>query len=297
MSALQGLLAGGNRALVALILLLPARQGAVYQTLTRLYHGATFVYCHRRLPSAPGVRFNDFLFALKTGNGLRDPLRKNVTDKALGKDYIAARVGPGCTVATLAVLHDDAEIAAFRPPVFPVVLKPTHSSGKILVVQDAAAMDAAQPTLRAWLRHDYFRQTLEDNYDGLAKKIIVEPYIDDALYLEGSIHCRAGRAKIISIIDRFDTSKKRASLTCDWQHLHVALGQPYHPFDLPPPVFLADLLEKTEAIARDFPSIRVDFYASDTAFVFGELTNLPGGGLARFSSADGEARFSAAFFS
>lgn len=56
------------------------------------------------------------------------------------------------------------------------------------------------------------------------------------------------------------------------------------------------LLAKAEILASDFDYIRLDFYASNDRFVFGELTNLPGGGLARFSSRDGEKRFDQAWF-
>ncbi|HEY1102384.1 MAG TPA: ATP-grasp fold amidoligase family protein [Burkholderiaceae bacterium] len=259
------------------------------------YHWLTFVARHRRWPRKPASGFNNYLYALKTGGALAHALRRRVTDKALGKRYIDRLLGRGHTVPTLAVLDSPEAIAAFSPAAFPVVLKPTHSSGRLVICQDAGALQAAQPLLLGWLVHDYYRETLESNYAGLARRVIAEPYIDKAFYLEGSIHCRNGRARIISVIDRFDVQKRRASLTSDWRHLHVALGQPYQALDMAQPAYLGALLEAAETVSAAFDYIRVDFYASDSGFLLGELTNLPGGALARFSSRDGEHRFNRAF--
>jgi hypothetical protein len=66
--------------------------------------------------------------------------------------------------------------------------------------------------------------------------------------------------------------------------------------DLPRPRYLDALLADAEALSAAFDCLRVDFYASDSDYVFGELTNLPAGGLGRFSSPDGAQRFTRAFF-
>lgn len=281
-----------QRLAVGLILRLPR---GLQTAGANAYHWLTFVARHRRWPGKPASGFNNYLFALKTSGRLAHALRRRVTDKALGKRYIDGLLGRGHTVPTLAVLDSPEAIAAFAPAVFPVVLKPTHSSGRIAICHDADALLAVRPVLLGWLAHDYYCDALESNYAGLARRVIAEPYIDKAFHLEGSIHCRNGRARVISVIDRFDTQKRRASLTPDWRHLHVALGQPYHALDMAPPAFLGALLEAAETVSAAFDYIRVDFYASDTGFLLGELTNLPGGALARFSSRDGERRFNRAF--
>ena len=126
--------------------------------------------------------------------------------------------------------------------------------------------------------------------------MIVEPYLDPALKYEGSVHCPRGKAKIVSVIDRFDEQKRRASVDRDWNHLHMALDQPHQSLDLSHPRYLDALLTDAEALSAAFDCLRVDFYASDSDYVFGELTNLPAGGLGRFSSPDGAQRFTRAFF-
>jgi hypothetical protein len=268
----------------------------LYVRLFFAYHWLTFIYRHRRKPQKVPSGFNDFLFRHKVGGGLRQFLARYVTDKEHGKRYISARLGAGWTIKTLAVCRSLQELDAFEPSAYPVVIKPTHSSGRICVINNRKQFMNALPQLHTWLLHDYFAETLEENYAGLAKKIIVEPYLTPDMYLEGSIHCRDGLVRIVSVIDRFDPAKRRASFDRDYNELHVALGQPYLPLALDCPKFWDDLLVKAEILASEFVYIRLDFYASDETFIFGELTNLPGGGLARFSSKPGEKRFDQAWF-
>lgn len=292
---LKGLKSVLRRAVIVGIRLLP-EGSRPYRRMVYGFHWLSFVYRHRRVPGPAVNRFNDFLFMRKVNGILQQPLRRHVTDKEHGKHYIASRIGEGRTVPTLAVLRSHAGVDQFEPGSFPLVMKPTHSCGRICVLYDQHAYLKALPTLHRWLEHDYFAETLEENYASLERKIIVEPYLNSDLFLEGSMHCLHGQVRIISAIDRFDTDKRRASLDRDWQPLHVALGQPYKQLDLPRPPFLVALLASAETIAAELDYVRVDFYASDEDFLFGELTNLPGGGLARFSSSEGEKRFNTVFF-
>lgn len=270
--------------------------GWLYERLFLSYHYLFFIHRHKRIPQAKQQRFNDYHFFRKINGTLRDPLKRHVTDKEHGKQFVSDHVGTGRTMPTLAILQNHAEIDAYLPSEFPVVIKPTHSSNRICFIHQTQDYLTALPKLHQWLEHDFFLHELEHNYAGLEKKLIVEPYLDNAFYLEGSIHCRQGSARIISVIDRFDKEKRRESFDQHWQALHVALGQPYQELHLPSPPFLEQLLKEAELLAQNFDFVRVDFYASETDFIFGELTNLPGGGLARFSSEEGEQRFNKAFF-
>jgi len=271
-------------AATASVRLLPA-DSRIRLRAENAFHYATFVWRHRRLPRSGRDSFNDYLFALKTDGRLQQPHRQHISDKEFCKRHIDETIGPGHRVPTIAVLRSPAELEALVPEAWPVVLKPSHSSGRIAFANDAHQLLALRTELLGWFEHDYYRQSLERNYRGLERKIIVEPVIDDALRYEGSIHCRAGQARVLSIIDRFDEHKRRASSTRDWRPLHVALGQPYRPLQLPRPLWLDELLVKAERLAEAFDYLRVDFYASDERYLFGELTNLPGGALARFSAA------------
>lgn len=247
-----------------------------------------------RYPDQPQRRFNDFLHALKVGDELENPLRKRITDKLGGKAYVESRLGPEMTVPTLAVLEDSAAIAAYQPPAFPVAVKPTHSSGRILRITSDADWEAGQDTMIGWLKHDYFRGSLERNYAGLAKRVIVEPWLDESLRLEGSVHCRAGVPKVVSIIERY--SKDRQSFSVDRKPLGVSLGFPTTNFQLTEWAFFTPLLQAAAQLSAELSYIRVDFYTDGRRLVFGELTSMPAAGVGTFYPATGEDIFSAEFF-
>ncbi|MCX7287678.1 MAG: ATP-grasp fold amidoligase family protein [Rhodobacterales bacterium] len=242
----------------------------------------------------PDRLFNDFLYALKVGDELENPLRRTITDKALAKDYILSRLGAGRTVPTLAVLETPKAIAAFRPDAYPVAVKPTHSSGKMIRIGSDADWQAAEPVIAAWLTHDFFTRSLERNYAGLAKRVIVEPWLDESLLFEGSVHCRAGVPKVVSMIERY--SKKRQSFSTDRTPLGVSLGFPTTDFHLDEWIFFEPLLKDAAILSAELSYIRLDFYTDGRRVVFGEMTNLPAAGLGQFHPAGGEEIFSAVFF-
>jgi hypothetical protein len=142
--------------------------------------------------------------------------------------------------------------------------------------------------------HDYFRVLLERNYAGLDKRVIVEPWLDEAFLYEGSVHCRGGVPKVVSIIERY--TKRRQSYRSDRTPLGVSLGFPLTAFMLPDWGFFDPLLQAAARLSAEFSYIRVDFYTDGERLVFGELTNLPAAGLGQFYPENGEAIFSAAFF-
>lgn len=260
---------------------------ALHDRLTVMQH-------YGRWPDRPDALFNDFLYRLKSGSEIESPLRRRLTDKARAKAYVEERLGPGMTVPTLAVLATPGEIADYLPPVFPVAVKPTHSSGRLLRVGSREDWAAARDRITAWLKHDFFRQSLERNYAGLAKRVIVEPWLDEALRYEGSVHCRGGVPKVVSIIERY--SKSRQSYRPDRQPLGVSLGFPLTEFALSDWEFFEPLLSAAARLSAGLSYIRVDFYTDGRRLLLGELTNVPAGGRGRFFPENGEEIFSRAFF-
>ncbi|MBA3910378.1 MAG: hypothetical protein C0524_10965 [Rhodobacter sp.] len=260
----------------------------------RAYAWLDVVIRFGRRPNRSDLRFNDFLYALKVSEDIASPLRKRITDKFLAKAYVEERLGPGTTVPTLAVLDTAEAIARFRPAVYPVAVKPTHSSGQLIRIGSEEEWQANLEPMTAWLSHDYFRQSLERNYSGLAKRVIVEPWLDESLFLEGSVHCRGGVPKVVSIIERY--KKARQSYTPDRRALGVSLGFPTTEFHLTKWDFLDPVLVAAARLAEGLSYIRVDFYTDGQRLVFGELTSLPAAGVGRFYPDGGEEIFSAAFF-
>ena len=90
-----------------------------------------------RDPEFRPVKFNDHLFALKTSGACYDPLIQFVTDKEYAKLYVAATVGKEYVTETYHILRSKEDLKEFSVDRFPCILKPTHSSGEVLVCIDS----------------------------------------------------------------------------------------------------------------------------------------------------------------
>jgi hypothetical protein len=266
----------------------------MFETVLYLRHLFRFLAKHRRLPIRPNTLFNDFLFQLGSSSELGSPLRTFITDKEFGKIYVEKKLGAGTTPATLCVLRTPEEVETYLPATYPVVIKPTHSFGRIVLVFSESDYRKAKTQIKNWLNQDYFLESLERNYAKLEKKIIVEKYIDDTFAIEGSVHCLSGEPKIISLIDR--KTKERQSFDTSKSALGVSLVYPLNEFEPKVWGFLDSLLRSSRILSGEFSYIRVDFYTDGERVLFGELTNLPAGGMGKFFPAGGEKKFSEVFF-
>jgi hypothetical protein len=275
---LKGILKKFDSLIKGTILLFPLGS-PVYFGLSRMYYFLRFVYFYKRLPGDE-KKFSDFLYQIKIGKSLRQPLLRQVTSKLGGKAFIRSRIGSKNLVKTIKVLSSDEDIYTFKPKQFPIFIKPNHSSGRFFKINSLSEYHALKTTFKQFLLHDYFSATLEENYYAIPKKIIVEAFIDPEYYLEGSAHCLKGKIKIISLIDRFDKEKKRESYDASMKPLGFSIGNPYRKMNLDKHqlFFMPKLKKSILELSKDFDYIRVDFYASNHKFLFGELTNLPAGG-------------------
>ena len=105
-----------------------------------------------RSPESPPVRFNDHLFAFKTSGAGYDPLIQFVTDKEYAKLYISSVLGEEYVTETYRILRDKGELKTYRPDGFPCVLKPTHSSGQVMICTDAT-VDLDREKTRQMVRY------------------------------------------------------------------------------------------------------------------------------------------------
>lgn len=253
-----------------------------------------FVAVHHRIPIRPARLFNDFLFQVKAGSELECPLRRYVSDKEYCKLYTEERLGAGTTTPTIHVVRSADEVERYSPSAFPCVIKPTNSSGRVIIARSEGEYIAALSKIKNWFHEDYFLSDLEKNYATLERKVIFEEYIDDSFSLEGSVHCLSGEPKLVSLIDRY--TKARQTFDIDGTPLGVSLYYPLQEFEPASWDFLPDLLKQSRILSAEFKYIRVDFFTDTKRVLFGELTNLPAGGIGRFYPADGEKIFSEVFF-
>ncbi|MEX0645380.1 MAG: ATP-grasp fold amidoligase family protein, partial [Parvularculaceae bacterium] len=236
-----------------------------------------FFMNHHKFPNLSTARhFNEKLINFKTSDEARDALRTRVTDKEFVKDFVAQKIGPGHVVPTLAVLRSPAEVDAYEFPL-PCVVKPTHSSQEVMLLEDHQPTDKERRRLKYWLWKNYFAASREPNYKDLEKKLIVESVVGGKFGAVEDIKvmCFFGKPKLIHVDrgryqdhhrDYFDVKGRPLPVELKYE----AAGLPF-PF----PEKLPEMMSICEKLAAGFGFIRVDFYVCDGAILVGELTSFP----------------------
>lgn len=220
--------------------------------------------------------FNDFLMREKLDPQSGSALRTQLTDKELVKNFVTERLGPGHVVPTLEVIRSQRQL---RDAVFPTpcVVKPTHSSQEVLFLKDSQPTPRERQALRYWLGKSYFAANRELNYKNLAKKLIVEPWIDNGGQpLEDvKLLCFHGRPKLIQVDrDRFD-GHRRDYFDIRGALLPLTMRKAAAGLPFPHPDLLPRMVEVAKALSSGFPFLRVDLYVVGDQLLVGELTSFP----------------------
>ena len=226
------------------------------------------------------VLFNDHLLRLRSSGALLEPLRQFVSDKEYVKHYVAGVVGGDYTIKTIRVLTSVDEIRRFSVSKLPCVIKPTHMSGKVLVLREERAM-ADTELLRRWMRTSYYRRSREANYRFLKPKVIVEEFFSgDGVSVphDYKVFCFHGCPKLIEVdVGRFGVHT-RNFYDVMWNRIPIEVKYAGGREDDPRPELLEEMIDVAMKLSRPFASIRVDLYTHDQAVKVGELTSCHGGG-------------------
>ncbi|MDD2285127.1 MAG: ATP-grasp fold amidoligase family protein [Paludibacter sp.] len=247
--------------------------------------GCKLIYracCGKKLDLNDPQTYNEKIQWLKLYDS--SPLKTTLADKYLVKEWVAERIGDEYIIPTLGVWDsfDDIDFGEL-PNQF--VLKATHGSGMNIIVRDKTTFDIsdARKKYDLWMKRNLGYHTLELHYIDIQPRIIAEPYIENSggnLY-DYKIHCFNGEPKYIHYIgERAQNTTKEVFLDVDWNTMPFITGTyPRFIIDIPKPSYLSELLHISEALAKDFAYVRVDFYVlNDGSFLFGEMTFAPGSG-------------------
>jgi hypothetical protein len=234
-------------------------------------------------------------------------------DKFAVRAYVDERLGPGFLPALYAIVRDPRDLPlGDLPP--RCVVKPTHGSGAVLIVDDRVSPDVPVPGLHphrywqrmsgrinpaqlassafleladAWLRANYWRSAgvvTEWAYRNVPPQLIVEELLDDGQGQapnDYKLWVFEGKVGFVQVdLDRF-TGHRRSLHLPDWSPIVARIN--YDPPDeLPPrPTQLDELVRVAEALSGGIDFVRVDLYVLGDRVVFGELTNYPEAGRAR----------------
>ena len=224
----------------------------------------------------------------------RNPLYHTLVDKAEVKAYVAERIGAEHVVPTLGVWEDASQIDWDGLPQ-QFVLKCTHDSGSTLICTDKASFDreAACAKLSAALRDEHWRREREWAYKGVRPRIIAEAYLGADL-ADYKIFCFGGKPEFLFVATGRNVPGRE---TCfdffdlSWRHLDIRNGHPNAAETPAKPVHFDEMLRLAEALAEDFPQVRIDFYETpDGRVLFGEYTFCHFGGFVPFEPDEADLR-------
>ena len=239
-----------------------------------------FLKFHRRLPNRTVPSLNDQLYFMKSSGELHDSLRQFVTDKEFAKIFIASEVGHKYVIKTLTILRNNRDIEEYRHPGVPCVMKPTHWSGRVLLIGKHGC-DIDRELLTKWMDGtSYYDLCREQNYRYLVPKIIVEEFFGNGIECPAAdykVFCFRGVAKFIQVDTNRFSDHRQSFYDLNWNRLPIQWANRLHECDEPRPETLSEIIGVSEKVARRFSFIRVDCYARERDVRVGELTNCPHG--------------------
>ncbi len=230
--------------------------------------------------------YNEKLQWLKLND--HDLRMRDMTDKLAVKEYVRDTIGSEYVIPTLGSWDTFDEIDFnLLPDKF--VLKCTHDSGSVEVIEDKKQIDRAylKEKFTAALKRDYYYFAREFNYIGIPKRIIAEPILKDthSKYLKDyKVFVFDEEPKIVQVdYDRFH-NHSRIMYSARWENLGFSTMYPYDATkEEPRPEELDELLMLAKQLSKGFRHVRVDFYIADKHIWFGEMTFYHGGGYEKFS--------------
>ncbi|MBI2255842.1 MAG: hypothetical protein HYU58_14565 [Proteobacteria bacterium] len=278
--------------------------GAVHRQISRnLPSHTVFNYClalprfchgNGRMPRAssdPRATLNDIIFHRMIRNEW-SVLQQTCVDKEYAKELAVAKAPLVKAAMTESVLHltsatDVTEVADWLKPFLghKLVVKPTHSFGSILYLDDTISMQRLADFLR-YAKRNFFHARREAQYRNLEKKLIVEQNLaPDQRIKDYKFACSDGYVMHGRLdVDRFTPQHRRALFTVpEFDVIPVRCGGLDFPERIERPPHLAEMVEIAAQLSRGFDFVRIDLYDTPQGVYFGEFTFTPSAGACAYS--------------
>lgn len=223
----------------------------------------------------------------------RDPLLQLTADKVAVRPWVEARIGAQHLIPLLGVWRRASDIDwAALPDRF--AIKASHGSGWTAIVMDRAATDLSELAGRLdhWLAQDYYDGSRERCYRGMPRRIMAETLLlgpDGLVAADLKVWCMGGRPRLVSVhLDRFGDHRRNV-YDPDLRLLPLRSSYPNDPSHVLP-AEAPDVLRLAAILAQPFPFARIDFYVTEGAVWFGEVTHLPDGAAQQFNPPEWDQR-------
>jgi hypothetical protein len=208
-----------------------------------------------------------------------------IADKAAVRSYVESRLGPE-VLTRLYYLTDEPDTIPFDDLPDKFVVKPTHGSGWVRLINDKSKLDRASliKTCHEWLNRSYYEESREQVYKHIKPRILVEEYVDDHSGFaptDYKMFVFGGTVQLIQVdVGRFGTLRERL-YTPAWEKANARFEFADIVGEMPRPIHLAEMITAAETLGKNWDFIRADFYDTGERIYFGELTMTPGRGCVR----------------
>jgi hypothetical protein len=217
----------------------------------------------------------------------RRPVLTELTDKAAVRHYVEARTGSSL-LPEMYYLTKRPETIPFDQLPDKFVVKPTHCSGWVRVIEDKSNVDRKKliDLCNYWLGYSFYEEWRVPFYKNVDPRIIIEELIEDgngeAVPYDYKLHVFDSVVKLIQVdVGRF-ADHRRLLYTPAWEKLDIRTQFPAVIGDLPRPSHLEEMIQSAETLSRGLDYVRADFYDTPRKLYIGELTMGPGGGGEKF---------------
>lgn len=213
-----------------------------------------------------------------------NPLLTICADKYAVREFIKDKVGGELLIKLYGVYDSVGEINIDKLP-NKFVLKPNHSSGKVIICTDKSKMDWNKEfkIMKKWLKENFYYRTGEWQYKDIHPKIICEKLLQEDID-DYKIFCFNGDPKFTQVICNRGCGYYNSNYyDLDWnlmdidRHDHGKTN-----YDIPKPKNYYKMLEISRIISKEFPFVRMDFYEVEGKLFFGETTFTPANGMINF---------------
>ena len=206
-----------------------------------------------------------------------------LADKLASRDYVRERVGPELLSEVYWYGDDPTGVPFDRLP-DRYVIKPTHSSGQVIVAGPDLDRGRAVAEMSEWLGDNYYWDGREYQYLHIPPRVMVEEYIDDGTPggpFDYSIWCFNGTPKLAQLRKYPRVVNQFYDLEWNLLPLKARRNIPEIEFERPP--HLNDMIDAAARIAEGLEYVRVDLYAPPGRLLFSELTFTPAAARARYT--------------
>ncbi len=254
-----------------------------------------FLQGNQRMPrfsADPRATLNDIIFHRMIRNEW-SVLQQACVDKEYAKEVALAKAPRVKVPLTESVFHLErsttlVDVAEWLTPFLghKLVLKPTHSFGSVLYLDEPISLRRLDDFVR-YAKRNFFYARREAQYRNLERKLIVEQnlapdeHIKDYKFSCTDGHVLHGRLDV----DRFTPQHRRALFTVpDFDVIPVRCGGLDFPETIERPPHFAEMIEIAGQLSRGFDYVRIDLYDTPQGVYFGEFTFTPNAGACSYSN-------------